>query len=249
MKKVVDLTNQTFGRLKVIQRAEDYISPQGKHLIRWLCECGCEEHNKVIVNASCLRSGHTKSCGCLQKEKARQTYKHNKYSKKYNKYILSNDYGIGYTSNSNKEFFFDLEDYIKIKDYTWSENKDGYIVSKFADGTEYKLYRLVTNCPNNMVVDHINHNILDNRKENLRICTISNNSMNRKLAKNNTSGVTGVHWNKKLNKWIAKITVDHHTIYLGSYDDFAQAIKIRKQAQDKYFGEFQYQKRGDNFEI
>ena len=95
-------------------------------------------------------------------------------------------------------------------------------------------------CLDGVIVDHINHNTYDNRKINLRICTISQNGMNRKLAKNNTSGTTGVYWSKKINKWIAKITVNNHTIHLGSYNDLNEAIKIRKQAQDKYFGEFQF---------
>lgn len=240
MKKVTDLTGQKFTRLTVIQRADDYISPNGKHLIRWLCECDCEQHSKIIVNAHCLKSGHTQSCGCLQKDRTSGANKQNKYSKKYNKYNLSQNYGIGYTSNTHKKFYFDLEDYDMIKDYTWSEGKEGYIVAKFANGCEYKLHRLIMNCSDDMIVDHINHNLSDNRKTNLRICTFSQNNMNRKLSKNNTSGTTGVYQSKKTNKWIAKITINHRTIYLGSYDDLNEAIQTRKQAQDKYFGEFQF---------
>lgn len=65
-----DLTGRIFGRLKVIERDEDYISPNGYHLIRWKCVCECG--NEVCVLASDLRNGDTKSCGCYKKEELRK---------------------------------------------------------------------------------------------------------------------------------------------------------------------------------
>ena len=61
-----DLTGRKFGRLTVIERAEDHIQPNGKHQIQWLCKCDCG--SEVIVRGSNLKNGNTKSCGCLQKE-------------------------------------------------------------------------------------------------------------------------------------------------------------------------------------
>jgi hypothetical protein len=66
MGKIIDLTNQTFGKLIVIERAENAACNQP----RWLCQCKCG--NKIIVQGSSLRSGNTKSCGCLNKEKLLQ---------------------------------------------------------------------------------------------------------------------------------------------------------------------------------
>ena len=60
MTKLNDLTGKKFGRLKVIKRAEM------TKRVKWLCECECG--NIVIVDASNLKSGHTKSCGCYSKE-------------------------------------------------------------------------------------------------------------------------------------------------------------------------------------
>lgn len=63
-----DLTSKTFGHLTVIERGADYIRPNGKKSIRWLCECDCENHTRLLVRDDSLKSGQTKSCGCLLKE-------------------------------------------------------------------------------------------------------------------------------------------------------------------------------------
>jgi hypothetical protein len=57
----IDLTGKVFGRLTVIERAEDYIAPNGHHSAQWLCECKCR--TKIIALGLCLRNGSTKSCG------------------------------------------------------------------------------------------------------------------------------------------------------------------------------------------
>ena len=94
------------------------------------------------------------------------------------------------------------------------------------------------NCPDDMVVDHINLNPLDNRKMNLRICTKQQNEMNRPLRNNNTSGITGVSLYKQTNKWRAYIEYNQKYIHLGLFDTKEDAIKARKQAEIKYFGEY-----------
>lgn len=238
MGKFVDLTGQKFGRWTVIRRAEDYISPSGHKVPRWLCKCDCGgENSEVVVISDNLKLGKSKSCGCLISEKARIT---RQSSRKYNIYDLSNDYGIGYTSSTNKPFFFDLEDYDKIKEYCWRIDNEGYIVSRIDDNNHIFMHRLVMNPPDDMEVDHIYHNKNDNRKELLRIVTPSQNNMNSILRSNNTSGVTGVRWHNRNEKWIAFIGINYENIHLGSYDDFDEAVEARKQAEIKYFGEYRY---------
>ena len=230
-KNFIDLTDKRFGRLVVINRAEDYISPKGKHFVCWLCKCDCG--NEVVVNGNSLRRKATQSCGYLQKEIVA------KQSKKYNTYDLSGDYGIGYTSNGEK-FYFDLEDYDKIKDYCWFNTK-GYICA-LCDNKRTLMHRLITNCPDNMVVDHIGgeETRSDNRKQNLRICTISQNNMNRKITSRNTSGVVGVAWDKNKKKWEATIRINKKQVHLGLFDNFEDAVATRKQSEEKYFGEYSY---------
>lgn len=84
-------------------------------------------------------------------------------------------------------------------------------------------------------VDHINHIRCDNRIANLREVLTSENSRNRKLKKNNATGVTGVFWNKSIGRWAAVIRFEYKQHYLGVYKDFEDAVAARKKAE-RYFG-------------
>lgn len=118
----------------------------------------------------------------------------------------------------------DLDDVERVKKYKWFFSGHGYVVN-----SEYvKLHRFITNCPKSMEVDHINHNKLDNRKSNLRICTHQQNCMN--VADN----VKGIHYDKSRNKWMAYIKGKN----LGRFNSKEEAIEARKQAEIDYFGEY-----------
>lgn len=229
-----DLIGQSFGALVVVGRADDYISANGTHYDKWKCQCECG--NIIETRGSSLRGGHTKSCGCLQKRIAGKIS--SKVNKKYNDYEIQEDYVIMYTTKG-EPFFIDIEDFWKVKDYCWCKNKDGYLRG-WINKKRMLLHRLIMNCPDNMVVDHINHDITDNRKNNLRILTHQQNMMNMKIHKNNTSGASGVKWNKLIGKWTADITINNERIYLGYFENFDDAIKARKEAEQKYFGEYSY---------
>lgn len=225
-----------FGRLFVLEETEPYISPSGKSKERCvLCNCDCGTKNIRVV-ARQLRDGTTKSCGCLRKEVSAKT---GKKSKKYNKYDLSGEYGIGYTFNGD-EFWFDIEDYDKIKQFCWRLDSKGRVITY--DGKRIvQLHRLIMGIKDKAVqVDHIKHRPLDNRKAMLRIVDNSKNKMNSKLYKNNTSNFSGVCYDKSIGKWIAYITKNKKNFYLGSFNIKEDAIKARKDAEEKYFGEYSY---------
>lgn len=231
-----DLTGQKFERLTVIKQVDDYVSPKGRHEAQWLCECNCQDKNMIIVRVSQLKSKNTKSCGCLQKD---FMIYNNPSIRLLNKYDLSKEYGIGYTTK-DEEFYFDLEDYNLIKDYTWYIDNDGYVKAReFKRSKNILLHRLILSYPKGLI-DHVNHKTNDNRKINLRKVTNSQNGMNHSIGSNNTSGVSGVHWDKHLNKWRARITVNYQRIDLGVYSKYEDAVRARKQAEDKYFGEYSY---------
>ena len=88
--------------------------------------------------------------------------------------------------------------------------------------------------------DHINRDRADNRRSNLRPATRTENGRNRGPQRNNKSGFKGVHWDKRLGKWQARIRVNGKNIHLGYFDNLQDAISARLSAEAKYFGEFTY---------
>lgn len=241
MGKVKDLTGMRFGRLTVLYQSGWYYHTNGKRTAVWHCICDCG--NECDKRGSQLTSGDTKSCGCLPKETGLENLKEHA-QRKYNQYDLSGEYGVGWTTNTNKEFYFDLEDYNKIKEYCWEESIYGYIIST-TTRTVLFMHRIVMNVTDKKIkIDHIKHNKTDNRKSQLRIVSNAQNSMNSVMHKNNSSGVKGVRWHKKYACWEAFITIDGKFKHLGNFaeDKFEDAIKARTQAEEQYFGEFGYEK-------
>lgn len=88
-----------------------------------------------------------------------------------------------------------------------------------------------------IIVDHINHKQYDNRKNNLRLCSSRENSLNTSLSKNNTSGVNGVSMMKN-GKYRAYINENYKQIYLGSFDTLEEAKSARKKASIQLYGDF-----------
>jgi hypothetical protein len=224
-RKAKNLVGLKFNDLKVISRAEDKIEKNGRHTIMWNCECICG--NYTTVDSYSLKNGHTKSCGCRRSKHIG------------NSYDLSGEYGIGYTSKG-EEFWFDLEDYDKIKDYTWYKNSQGYFCS-VDNGKSIRLHRLVMGYPDKVCdVDHKRHNLFDNRKSELRICRHSDNVHNHIQHKHNTSGESGVYFENYTNKWKVTIKYLNKNISIRRFDNFEDAVRARKQAEEKYFGEYSY---------
>lgn len=83
-------------------------------------------------------------------------------------------------------------------------------------------------------IDHINHNRSDNRLENLRVVTPAESAQNRSKAKNNTSKVTGVRWNKADKCWVANICVMGKAVHLGNFKNMEDAIRARFDGETKY---------------
>lgn len=133
----------------------------------------------------------------------------------------------------------DDEDYDSVACYPWYLNYHGYIAGKVNGGCVY-LHRFLMGEPSGKVIDHINGNKQDNRRCNLRICTVKENVRNARRPKNNTSGYTGVTYRKHKDRYLANIMVDRKQIHLGYYKTPEEAIAARKAGEQKYFGEFAY---------
>ena len=225
----------------------------------------CRKHYDEVRNHGKIKQKEEcsiKVCkieGCNEKHHAKgYCERHYRQMKKYgkissvknnrrlpNEYIIHSDYVeiILYDKQGNKKekTLIDLEDIEKVKDYKCGICS-GNRVYILIDNKSIMLSRFIMDIHNeefdwNKVVDHINGNPLDNRKENLRIVTQSQNGMNQGLPSNNTSGHIGVHFNKKTNKWIAQIGVKGKKIS-KSCNSKEEAITLREQWEEEYFGEF-----------
>jgi hypothetical protein len=133
----------------------------------------------------------------------------------------------------------DEDDYERLNNDCWCLNSVGYAV-RTINGKQVPMHRIITSVPDGLYVDHINHDTKDNRKENLRVCTQSQNMRNARLKSNNRSGASGVYFNKQSQRWMARIKVNYKYIFLGLFKEKQDAIDARSMAEDKYFGEFKY---------
>jgi len=122
----------------------------------------------------------------------------------------------------------------------WYLRPDGYVATnKYKEnGYAYLHSVLLGNFGGKNYGDHADGDRLNNRMRNLRIATPSENGMNKRIRSNNTSGRTGIHWSKQSQKWCAMICYEGRHINLGYFDDFDKAVQCRRDAEEKYFGEY-----------
>lgn len=149
----------------------------------------------------------------------------------------TNQYEINIITKKGEKILIDIEDFEKVKKYSWCISKTGYPVANI-NGKVIKLHRYLLNVKNSkIIIDHKNRNPLDNRKSNLRICTQLENARNTTVSKNNNTGYLGISLTAQ-GKYRARITVNRKEIRLGNYEKIEDAINARKKAEKIYFGEF-----------
>lgn len=133
----------------------------------------------------------------------------------------------------------------RVKEFrnTWVVNFDSKMNTFYVQGSLYAdkertliiLHRWITEAPKGMVVDHINHQTLDNRDDNLRIVAQSENCQNKNGAyRGSSSGIRGVSWNKNSGKWYTHVTVNQKTISVGYYSTIEEAERAVIEARTKY---------------
>lgn len=142
----------------------------------------------------------------------------------------------------NKYAIVDDEDFELLNRLKWYCSHGGYAVRDVClKGVESRVYmhRILTNAPKDLVVDHINGNGLDNRKENLRLATREQNTRNNQTTfKRNTSGFRGVDWQEYAKSWRVCISVKSKSIHIGMFKDRVKAARAYDAAAIKYHGEF-----------
>lgn len=202
----------------------------------WICQCDCG--NFASIRGDNLVRLDTLSCGCYHKEVGSKK----STNKKYNKVEFDNEACIIYTSK-NEKIYIDAEDYDKVKDYCWSVAKNGYAVARCGiKDAPILMHRIIMDAKEEDVIDHRNHEILNNRKTNLRLCDNYKNMANQSLSKANTSGFKGVYWDKEKELWNVKIGYNNKQIHIGYYSDYEKAIEARMKAEEEYFKEYSYYK-------
>ena len=150
-----------------------------------------------------------------------------------NKFNIYEDYVEVVLSNTQNRVLVDIEDFLRIRTYKWRETNN-YAHNRVLG----YMHRFILNAPKGTDVDHIFHNKLDNRKSKLRLCTRSQNNMNKSHQVNSTTKVRGVHYCKQTGKYACEIHVNKKKIWLGRYSTLDEASRVRKEAEIKYFGEY-----------
>lgn len=138
-------------------------------------------------------------------------------------------------------FLFDLDDLPIIESRSWYVDKDGYLSSSYYYLGVLRIvrfHRIVAHPKPGQQVDHRNKNRADNRKQNLRCCNSVDNNRNRGRYSTNTSGITGVTFDKKREKWTATIMFNHKRIFIGRFQKKEDAVVARLEAEVRLFGEF-----------
>lgn len=164
-----------------------------------------------------------------------------------NEIVIKEEYAeiILYKYNTeSKRALIDIDDISVVSGYKWNAVHSNYVTSK-TGGPTVLLHRLIMGPSNSMTVDHINHNPLDNRRSNLRVCTQQENSFNKKILPNNTSGVKGVSFDSKRGLWESSITKSGKRYYLGRYTELDDAERARTRAERDLFGEYRYRGNGE----
>ena len=128
--------------------------------------------------------------------------------------------------------YVSIEDYEYLSQWKWKIHPQGYACrSAGSPRSGYKtilMHRVVNNTPKGMETDHINRDKLDNRRENLRTVTRSENEFNKNIRLGNESGISGVCWDKNRSKWLCRVGKK----YIGRHN----TLQAAQQAREAYLG-------------
>lgn len=219
--KRIDLTGNLYGRLTVI--GYDSTNRTGKAL--WRCECNCG--NTTVVIGDNLKTGATTSCGCYRKEvEVIASVTHGLTSsngKKNRLYSIWSDMRKRCNNKNNKEFHNYGGRGIKVSD-EWERN---YL--KFHE------WAIDNGYSDDLTLDRIEVNG-NYESTNCKWSTWSEQGQNKRLSPRNTSGISGVTFNKKRGLYTVRIGTGGKRIYVGDYPTIEEARNARIEAEKCYWG-------------
>ena len=137
------------------------------------------------------------------------------------------------------ETIVDDDDYDRLAHEKWhgAKGRSGIYVCT-GGKPSIRMHRMIMGAKPGMFVDHVNGNPLDNRKENLRVCSNAENIRNSRKYSTNQSGYKGVSFVERKKKWAAKITFNYKKYFLGYFKTKEEAFEAYKSKAKEFFGEF-----------
>jgi len=213
VKRVTDLAGNKFGYLRVLALNREVSGCRKKK--KWICVCDCGAF--TCVESNNLKTGHTKSCGCHKIDRIKESKTTHGQSKNP---LYTAWYSM--KARCNKDRYLNHHGK-NIRYCTKWETLGGFL----EDMTEGYIEGLE--------LDRIDP-YGDYCKENCRWVDQQMQSYNCGIAKNNTSGRTGVYWAKNINKWEAAIGYKHKKMLLGYFDSFEEACLAREKAELDLYG-------------
>lgn len=212
MAKFINEIGNRYGRLVVKKR----IGKNKWRQITWECLCDCGV--KVVVCGSDLRNGHTKSCGCLQQERARE--------------------------NNTTHGFCGIKEYKTWWNMRLRCTDENNISYQYYGGRGIKVckrwqkfenfFEDMGEKPTGLTIERINNN-KDYSKENCCWATYTEQIKNQRIRKTNKTGVKGIYWHKKSKRYQAYIGINYKKIHLGSFKSIKAATAARKTAENEYW--------------
>lgn len=153
-----------------------------------------------------------------------------------------------YVNNSDDEYIIDDEGLKLFEKYNWYSvfGEYPYLITKIQKGEKRISLRfhieimrdeilnyIANDLSTKVIIDHIDGNVRNNVKANLRVRTQSENNMNKKIQSNNTSGIVGVSWHSRDKVWSVHINIDGERKFLGNFYYLRNAVKARVKAEDR----------------
>ena len=222
MSKLKDLQGMIFGDKKVIRKVPNNSGTNA----RWLCKCVlC---GRITTPTSYQLLNHpTNRCMCNQGQR------------KFNTFDFTNVNYVTCFDESGNSFIVDHADVPRLEGRYWGVSRGrGYVKSSVSGSPDILLHRFLLNCPDDKIVDHINHDTSDNRSSvNLRVCTQQENNRNLSKYRTNSTGKAGVYKYGK-GRFRVKLSVGGKETHIGVYDSFEEAVYARISAEKSVYGDF-----------